>query len=102
MTKQIEEMTDKMPDVIYAGYYKTSDNEDWCWSPEIVYVMKQGDCFVGGTYIRQDSINAPENLADAIVETDKQLKDCDGDEVPPEFTAILNAARELQRLKGLK
>jgi len=72
MTKQIEEMTDKMPDI-----KKT----------------------MVGLYIAQDSINVPDGLSEAIrrsehVETVSTKS--------PIFMALLQAARELQRLKGLK
>ena len=87
-------MTDKMPDVIYA----TDDESDPAgWYDEAI------DGFT--PYIRQDSIADIEGLDNAVLKASH-----DGHRInflmhPDDkviLTRLLNASRELQRIKGLK
>ncbi len=100
-------MTDKMPDVIYA-IPDCDQPVSEVWSKENVWTTST-------TYIRQDSINVPDALGEAI----KSAKVFGGSSIPTgdgwenrppmirceskaDAQRILSAARELQRIKGLK
>jgi hypothetical protein len=102
-------MTDKMSDVIYAGYYTETKEKDWAHSPDLIQALKDNsDIFFGNTYIRQDSVADIDGLDDAIkyMESDDEKKKQDGKldyfNFDERLNTLLNASRELQRIKGLK
>jgi len=77
-------MTDKMPDVIF---YDGSDAYDFARHKNVE------------RYIRQDSINVPDFLDDALKARDDYD---DMDTFYKHMDAVVAAAKELQRIKGLK
>ncbi len=86
-------MTDKMPDVIYV---LTDDDGDYLAFSEHDALAKK--------YICQDSINAPDGL-DLALEWAKYrtvISDWDVSIEKQHFEQLKQAARELQRIKGLK
>ncbi len=89
--QRTNEMTDKMSDVIYAC--TAIDEKCGAWH------SNQNRFLDETIYIRKDSINVPDGLDEAIrrsehVETVSTKS--------PIFMALLQAAKELQRIKGLK
>ncbi len=81
-------MTDKMPDVIYV---LTDDDGDYLAFSEHDALAKK--------YIHQDSINVPDFLDDALKARDEYD---DMDTFYNHMDAVVAAAKELQRIKGLK
>jgi len=88
-------MTDKMSNIIYAGYYTETKEKDWAHSPDLIQALKDNsDIFFGNTYIRQDSIADIVGLDEAIYL--HEISKC------PFVLRLVEASRELQRIKGLK
>ncbi len=81
-------MTDKMPDVIYAC--TAIDEKCGAWH------SNQNRFLDETIYIRQDSINVPDGLGEAIAFDEKCYQHAKANPI------LIAAAKELQRIKGLK
>ncbi len=93
-------MQNNLPDVIYA-IPDCDQPVSEVWSKENVWTTST-------TYIRQDSINVPELLeadGDYLIERVDSARVLHGARayyLPDDIFALVAAAKELQRLKGLK
>ncbi len=85
-------MQNNLPDVIYA-IPDCDQPVSEVWSKENVWTTST-------TYIHQDSINVPDGLDDAINIVDNCNFNGHAENVA--LNKVIEAARELQRIKGLK
>jgi hypothetical protein len=90
-----DKMSDRMVETIYAEPFGL-------WLAEIrdFPQEKLEDGYKQYRYVRQDSINAPDGLDDAIKYFEKNWTNVPN--VFGHFNCVMNASRELQRIKGLK